>query len=330
MKINSFNSVFKDIFIVVLDIIAVNLSYFIALYIRYYVNAEYNPNAVATYIKFCRFAPIYTVLCILVFWLFRLYGGMWRYAGLNDMNRVLAANALLCVVYVAATTALYGRMPLAYYIIGASIQFGLIALIRFSYRFAVLEGKKIRTRREGTEPAMVVGSGGAGRRFVRRLEGDAEAAWRPVVYVGAGAGQLLNGIPVIGYDDVDSTVDNMGIKAIFIADPMTKPEVRDGLKRLAEEKGIEFIDYSGYLANMSGRIPLASLLEVMEGEVRLSFKGEEKVYAQASDAAMDLKRRYYVSGIEGNQIKILLSEDDSSHNWMKEYKDETGEDVSFF
>ena len=49
---------------------------------------------------FWQFAPFYTVLAIAVFAAFRLYGGMWRYAGINDMNRIILANLCTSVVQI--------------------------------------------------------------------------------------------------------------------------------------------------------------------------------------------------------------------------------------
>ena len=76
----------KDLWVVLCDIIAVNLSYFMAIVMRYYLRYSFVPEA-ADYLKtFWKFAPIYTVLCIVVFLLFRLYNGLWRYASLSDLN----------------------------------------------------------------------------------------------------------------------------------------------------------------------------------------------------------------------------------------------------
>ena len=81
------DAVRKDLWIVVLDIIAVNASYLLALLIRFFVNGAFRPIVTNSYLPaFWQFAPFYTVACIVIFIAFRLYGGMWTYAGLNDMK----------------------------------------------------------------------------------------------------------------------------------------------------------------------------------------------------------------------------------------------------
>ena len=57
----------KDWLIILLDIIAVNAAYFLALLLRFYVNYEFRPTVSFYLTDFTSFAPFYTVLCIIVF-----------------------------------------------------------------------------------------------------------------------------------------------------------------------------------------------------------------------------------------------------------------------
>ena len=85
----------KDIWILLLDVVAVNLAYFLALAFRVAVNNMGgifgSPSDVPVYYSaFYRIAPIYTVLCIGVFFFFKLYGGVWRFGRyLGDGLRLL-------------------------------------------------------------------------------------------------------------------------------------------------------------------------------------------------------------------------------------------------
>ena len=69
------DAVAKDLWVVVLDVVAVNLSYYLALLIRFYVNWTLRPVAEDRYLPaFVSFAPFYTVACLLVFGAWYLYG----------------------------------------------------------------------------------------------------------------------------------------------------------------------------------------------------------------------------------------------------------------
>ena len=112
---------------------------------------------------FERFAPYYTVLAILVFIGFRLYGGMWQFAGINDMNRIIGANALTTAIQIVGTTLVFPpvdhpRMPLTYYLIGALLQFIFIAGIRFGYRILLVEKRKVAGRKASSGRSSLPGS----------------------------------------------------------------------------------------------------------------------------------------------------------------------------
>ena len=85
---------------------------------RFYVNFEFRPTVHHYIDDFIFFAPWYSVLAIAVFIFFRLYGGMWRYAGINDLNRIIFANLATTVIQVVGTLIIGKRMPITYYIIG--------------------------------------------------------------------------------------------------------------------------------------------------------------------------------------------------------------------
>ena len=87
---------------------------------RFFVGGELRAVAVNRYMPaWVGFTPWYTMLALIIFMAFRLYGGMWRYAGINDMNRIIGASAVTTVLHVAGTIIFFTRMPLTYYIIGA-------------------------------------------------------------------------------------------------------------------------------------------------------------------------------------------------------------------
>ena len=199
--------------LVAFDIVAVNFSYFIALVIRFYVNFEFNVWAERYIPAFLRFAPYYTVCCLVIFWLFKLYNSRWKYAGLNDLNRILLACLLTCVVQVVGSVVFVLRMPITYYAIGAVIQFVLIAASRFSYRLFLLERSRVRVRRNATSiPVMIVGVGETSHIVRRHLERDAENAAHPVCLVDfrcEGFGDMLEGMPVIrGMDRIPDAIKN--------------------------------------------------------------------------------------------------------------------------
>lgn len=328
------DAIAKDLWIILLDVFAVNAAYFMALLVRFYGDFQFREIARDYYIpNFLRFAPFYTVLAVLVFMAFRLYGGMWRYAGINDMNRIIGANLVTTVIQVVGTFFIFTpvgkhRMPYTYYVIGAVIQFLLIVLIRFGYRVLLVEKKRLSAKKSANIPAAIIGSGETGRKAVNHLEES--GTFRPMVIVDrANAGKTLNGVPVVA--DLDKALQD--VQAVFIADSSLDAEERRKIRTKTEALGLELRDYTGYLSNLSGKVPLSSLLELADGPVAVTVDGQENVYESGEAALKAIIGHYEVAAIRG--MKVELRKPDAVayagyDAWAKQHKEETGEDVSFF
>ncbi len=237
----------SDLWIILFDIIAVNAAYYLALLIRFYVGGNFRPTVSYLLDDFARFAPFYTVLSIIIFFIFKLYGGMWRYAGINDMNRIIGANIATTVVQVLGTIIFIRRMPITYYIIGAVLQFIFVSLIRFAYRLAVIERHTLKGK-PNAKYAIVIGTSDIGHLVLKQVEDS--PAYRPIAVVdttGEMTGKMFDGIPVYGMDDVERIIDEHDIKAIFIGEAEMDSALRGKIKGIAEEKGVSFTDNTGYL-----------------------------------------------------------------------------------
>lgn len=321
------NNIARDLWIVLLDIIAVNAAYFLALIIRFYVNFEFRPTVKYYLTDWAHFTPFYTVIAIIIFALFKLYGGMWRYAGINDMNRIIGANLCTALIQVLGTVFFIRRMPITYYVIGVILQFLFISLIRFGYRILLVEKKKIAAKKTPAVPSMVIGAGETARKAIHHLE---DTPFRAVVVVDEkSSGKTLDGINVTS--DFDSALT--GVRAVFIADPNLSAEKRREIKEKCDAAGIELQDYTGYLSNLGGRIPVSSLMEFVKGPVTLVIDGQETSYPSGEEALNSLRDRYEIRSIEG--AKVELSKPNSAayvgyEAWAQQHKEQTGEDVSFF
>ena len=105
------------IFLVLYDTVAVNLAYFLALWFRFDCVFSRIPR---DYLMAWRqFAPIYTLLCIVLFAIARLYNSLWRFASFSELIRITIASLTASVLHVVLITALFRRMPISYDIIGA-------------------------------------------------------------------------------------------------------------------------------------------------------------------------------------------------------------------
>ncbi len=236
-----------DFFIMLLDIVAVNASYFLALLLRFSINNRLDPLIEKYLYTVIHFAPIYTVICIILFIVFRLYGGMWRYAGIRDVNRIVFANVITAVIHIAATVLFIQRMPISYYVMGAAMQMAAVGFIRFAYRLAVLEKRQIGKAKAIN--ALVIGTKENGSQTIKLL--NIGIQYRPVAIIDSSnknAGMMMDGIPVYGSDDFASVVTKNKIKAVFLADATVDKEHRKAIIRFCKDNKLQFRDYSSFFS----------------------------------------------------------------------------------
>lgn len=80
------------VYLVIYDIFAVNFSYFLGLLLRFDFSFTKIPTE---YIHaMLRLAPIYTVFCLAVFWVLKLYNSLWAFASYTELNHILLASII--------------------------------------------------------------------------------------------------------------------------------------------------------------------------------------------------------------------------------------------
>lgn len=148
-------------YMMIYDVIAVNLSYFLSLWLRFDARFSQIPKEYLT--AWGKFAPFYTAFCFVVFWRLRLYKSIWRFASYSELSRVAASSVITTVFHAAGITVLFHKMPVLYYVVGAIFQFLMVLGVRFSYRFILLERRKSKKSyvESRAKRLMVVGAGQA-------------------------------------------------------------------------------------------------------------------------------------------------------------------------
>ena len=323
MKNKWFDQIRDNIWVMVMDVIVINAAYLLTFFLRYYVHSNFVPAAVPFVSQYLKFAPFYTVLCLVVFALFGLYNGMWRYARVDDMNRIIAANAVATVLLILGTTVFTGRLPFNIYAIGASFQFVFTVIIRYACRIYEMERQKLASKEVRQRKVMVVGTGVNATSMISYLEGD--SLYKPVVAVGAG--KNVRGLPVV--EDAEEAIRAYGIDCVIVANPDYSDRKREELRRICEENKIELHDYSGFLKNQSGSLALTELTRVISTGAKIKIG--DTVYDSIEQAMGALNGRYTVVDITGKDLTIEIRESTNDMgDWARDYKRITGEDVSFF
>ena len=252
--------------VVIYDLIVVNGAYFLALWMRF--DCAFSEIPAKYLLVWLRFAPIYSAVCFVVFFCFRLYQSMWRFASYNELKRVCFATAITCVLHILGTVALFMRMPISYYFVGGGIQFAGVLGIRFAYRFVILERSKRKklVRRATANRVMLIGAGSAGQMILRDIQkseklndwvcciiDDNRNKW----------GRFIDGVPIVGgREDILLNVEKFKIQKIYMAIPSASAAERRDILNLCKETGCELKTLPGMYQFVAGNIKASAMQEV--------------------------------------------------------------------
>ena len=275
----------SDLWIILLDIIAVIGAYWLALNARFIGYAELGKLFHSYLNTLFSFAPFYAAICIIVFASFRLYNGMWRYAGMHDLNRVLFASGISSVLHILGTLIFFQRMPMTYYALGAVFQYFFISIIRLGNRVYNMEKAKLIRRMSPAENVMIIGSSWNVRNLMVFLENDQERNLKPVCIIDDSkhkqTGKLMNGVPIIGGPEMlERGIEKYKVRNIYIANPMLDNTLRNKLEGVCKERSLNLRDYAGYIAALNNNIQPDSadaLLRMVKPPIKVQEDGKRLI-----------------------------------------------------
>lgn len=325
--------------LVIYDILAVNAAHYLALVIRFYVAEQFHSVAPYYIEAYSQYALGYTFFCLAVFSFFKLYSSIWKYAGFNDLNRILFASCICFAAHVGGTLLFAMRMPITFYCIGAALQFCMIAASRFSYRLFLVEKNKVFGNRDAEIHAMVVGTGGTAKTVIREFERENDIRTMCVLnYKETGMGSLFDGIPVVnGMDNLKGAIEKYKINYVILASASMPQEIRSKIKELCKEINVEAQDYSGFFQSTGSHITFRNLVECTNGPVEVVLQGKRQRYTDGKQALRSIVGRYMVTDLRAEADVLMIELDDYSvvqndlnADWVKAQEKETGEQISFF
>lgn len=245
------------------DIIAINFSYFLGLWLRFDFHFSRIPEEYLS--AFLKFAPFYTVFSVIVFYALRLYKSIWRFASFSELNRIAATSVITALFQLVGITLFVKRMPISYYLVGAMVQFFLIVAVRFAYRYILLERSR-RVKNDVTHHVMIIGAGAAGQVILKELLNSKEAVAKPCCIIDDNSnkwGRFIENVPIVGgRDDILASVEKYKIDQILFAIPTATMEQRRDILNICNEAGCEMKQLPGVYQLVNGEVSLSKMKSV--------------------------------------------------------------------
>lgn len=299
--------------LVIYDIIAVNLSYFLALWLRFDTRFSAIPEGYLN--PFLKFSPFYTAACIIVIWFLRLYKSIWRFASYNELLRCIASTIITSLIQIIGITVFFQRMPITYYFTGMVLQFILIVGIRFSYRFVLL--LRVRNSRLGEsdeKKCMLIGAGNAGQLILRDIRAAKELREKVCCIIDDNPNKwhrYIEGIPVVGgRDDILLNAEEYGIEKIYIAIPTATPENRRDILNICKETKCELKNLPGLYQLASGEVSIKDMRDVAIEDLL----GRDTIELDLNSVFAFLHRKTVLVTGGGGSIGSELCRQIASHN----------------
>ena len=253
------------LFMAVYDIVAVNGSYGLALWLRFDCMYSRIPGEYLS--TWLRFIPAYTLICLVIFKCFHMYNSVWRFASYNELIRISIASGFTSLIHIAVITAMFRRMPISYYFIGTGIQYLMVLGIRFSYRLILMERSRREKSGDKMQPrVMLIGAGAAGQMILRELNRARETRARVCCIIDDNPnkwGRSIEGVPIVGgREDILVNAEKYKVDQIFLAIPSSDAETKRDILNICKETGCEMKILPGVYQLVNGEVSVGQMKEV--------------------------------------------------------------------
>ncbi len=199
---------------------------------------------------------------MLVFWQFRLYQGIWRYASTADLRRIF-----LAVVLSATGISLLFLMlqfnfvvPRTVLVLNPMLLMLMMGGSRFIYRLWKEKGL-IGGMRLNSEPVLVLGAGDAAVSLAKELAKNSR--WQLAGFLDDNSeshGRTLNGIHVLGdLHSLPKWVERLSIKQVIIAMPSSSHQQRKRAIQICNDANVKALTVPSFDDLITGKVAVSQL-----------------------------------------------------------------------
>lgn len=241
----------KQVLMVLYDVVAINLSYFLAQFSL--ITIMGNSDLAFWARIFAERALPVTIVFFMLLNAFRVYSSMWEYAGIRELSNICAAVFIGGLSSVAIDIAMSsfgfsmsevknGCFNMYVYVLGTILAIISIGGMRLVYRFLRRQMRLRKMQRQKkVDRVMIVGAGDMGMIIISELGANNYAKGKPVVAVDDNPtkiGKRLRGVPVKGTcNEIPELVERYRINTIIMCIPSIGMERQTEIMRIAVETG---------------------------------------------------------------------------------------------
>ena len=248
------------------DGLSIVLSYFLGMFIRFEFAIERIPKRYIDHLLV--FLPFMILVSFVLYFVFRLYHSIWRFAGMAEINRIMKAYLVLAVLLVVYGLAVPYWIPRSIIIMGYFLSLFFCVFIRFSYRLLRynLNLRSNRKNLDGLDQVLLIGAGQAARTIIREQQVSKKAEFVISAVVDDSPriqGRYIEGHRVEGTRyDIPRLVEEFDINKIVFAIPTASTKDRKEILNICKDTGCKVQIVPGIDQLVNGEVSIKRIRDV--------------------------------------------------------------------
>ena len=265
LKYKNKKLIFRIILLVLMDMLIITAAGPLAIYVRY--NLFFEPQAIEFIENIFQYLPVNLILTVIVFAVFRLYQGIWKYASASDLVNIILACLVSAVTQTVGMTLMGLRFPRSYPFMYFAVLTAGISMFRFTYRIlAYFRQKQQGLIKEGKTNTMIVGAGEAGNTLLKELQNSKFVEQNVCCLVDDDPGKIgkyLRGVLVAGNrKDICRLAEEYHIDEIMIAIPSASHAEIQELLDICSQTSCKLKVLPGIYQLVNGEVSVSKLRNV--------------------------------------------------------------------
>ncbi|WP_283230084.1 polysaccharide biosynthesis protein [Fusibacillus kribbianus] len=204
---------------------------------------------------------------LLIFWAFRLYSSLWRFASIVELKNVLFAVVISTVMQFLGMRLFDLPVPRSYPFLYLLLLTCLTVVSRFSYRFLRIARHNLANhRKQRPVCTMIVGAGSAGYMIVREMKNSKHLNRKIPCIIDDDPnkiGTYLQGIPVVGNkESIPEFAEKYQIEEIVIAIPTLPRKAQKELLEICQTTCCKILTLPGIYQLVNEEVSVSMLRQV--------------------------------------------------------------------
>ena len=254
----------RRFFLFLTDTFLLNACVYLSLIMRFDVGiVSIEPQYISNYVE--NMLP-YTIMSLLIFWLFRLYHSLWQYASIAEVYRIAEACIIVELVHFLSNKIMGNMLPRSCYFNAAIYLIIAICASRFMYRMIRTVLNKYRNIKTSNN-VMIIGAGEATNVIMREIQSSSYLANSNIACIidddRRKVGKYIRGVKVIGTrDKIKEAAKLYDIDEIIFAIPSASNEVKRDILNICKETDCTLKILPGVYQMVDGEVNVDSIRNV--------------------------------------------------------------------